>query len=53
MLDELVAAAVDVNLTAITAERRAPYANKGSTNRLYLELAKPRPRASQSSVTRA
>ena len=41
MLDELVAAAVDVNLTVITAERRAPYAGEGSTNRLYLELAKP------------
>lgn len=37
-LDELVDAAHDANLTVITAERRAPYPNEGSTHRLYIEL---------------
>ncbi|MBA2282523.1 MAG: class I SAM-dependent methyltransferase [Acidimicrobiia bacterium] len=37
-LDELVAAAVDAGLTVTLAERRAPYATEGSTNRLYVEL---------------
>jgi ubiquinone/menaquinone biosynthesis C-methylase UbiE len=37
-LDELVDVAVDAGLTVVTAERRPPYANEGSTTRLYLEL---------------
>jgi SAM-dependent methyltransferase len=37
-LDEMVAATRDAGLVVISAERRAPYANEGSTNRLYLEL---------------
>ena len=37
-LDELVAAAVDAGLRVVLAERRAPYANEGSTSRLYVEL---------------
>lgn len=37
-LDELVDVAVDAGLTVVTAERRAPYANEGTTSRLYLEL---------------
>jgi SAM-dependent methyltransferase len=37
-LDELVVGAVDAGLIVISAERRAPYANEGSTNRLYVEL---------------
>ena len=39
-LDELTHAAHDANLTVITAERRAPYPNEGSTQRLYVELEK-------------
>lgn len=37
-LDEMVAASVDAGLVVVSAERRAPYATEGSTNRLYLEL---------------
>jgi SAM-dependent methyltransferase len=37
-LNVLVAASVDAGLVVISAERRAPYASEGSTNRLYLEL---------------
>ena len=37
-LDELVDAVVETGLTVVTAESRSPYANEGSTRRLYLEL---------------
>lgn len=39
-LDELIHAAHDANLIVIIAERRAPYPNEGSTQRLYVELEK-------------
>lgn len=39
-LDELIHAAHVANLTVITAERRSPYPNEGSTQRLYIELEK-------------
>ncbi len=39
-LDELIDAAHHARLAVIGAERRAPYSNEGSTQRLYVELEK-------------
>lgn len=39
-LDELIDAAADADLLVISAQRRPPYQNEGSTTRLYLELTK-------------
>lgn len=39
-LDELIDAAVAADLAVVSAERRPPYPNEGSTTRLYVELTK-------------
>lgn len=42
-LDELAVAVGDADLEVISAERRDPYENEGTTNRLYVQAAKRRP----------